>query len=501
MSTRYVSRASQMAVVFVGLVLVPGLGRAQESACPQVEPKRSAHSRQAEDYTKQGERQSDAQTKRGFQTAALNALREGMAAEPQNPLHFFMAGQLLLELEDYAGADSAWDRAACLWEPYAERIGVQRVIAWRALYTRAQELLASGDEPAAMQAYRNAYAIYDQEPYPVFQLAVHCVGQADVATSDSARQAHLDQAVWAFREAMLSSRRSGTLSDEDRTEFVRTAAANAAQILAVQQRYEEAADVYADLLAADPGDLQARSKYALFLTMQVHGLRESARLAEDSVQKAILAARGDSLAEVVRGHYRELVALEGTGLDAGSYHDIGLGLYELDSYPEAAAAFGRALALEPYRPQSLVFLAHSLYQGERYDTLSVVAQRLIEFYPCNGDNFALLAQSYRELEKPQQALEVLQRREALPIEFVDISLENGVAFGQLKSRKLEAGAPIEVEFTFYDAAGNAMGTGYLSIVAPAQGEQVPFRVAPEAQGAEASAVRPSGVTYRLVRPS
>ncbi len=90
----------------------------------------------------------------------------------------------------------------------------------------------------------------------------------------------------------------------------------------------------------------------------------------------------------------------------------------------------------------------------------------------------------------------MERREALPFQLSDIDLEGGAASGKLENFKLEPGTPIEIEFTFYDDAGNVVATGGRSLNAPAQGDRAPFRVSPEAPAAEAS-----GITYRVVRPT
>ncbi len=175
---------------------------------------------------------------------------------------------------------------------------------------------------------------------------------------------------------------------------------------------------------------------------------------------------------------------------------MGIGLYQLDRLVDAAIAFRKALELEPYRPQSLELLAHSLYAAERFDTLVTVAEQLVDRYPYNLDNLLLLAHACRETGAPERALEALQRREALPLQLAQLDTEGGAAFGQIQNLKLEPGTPIEIEFTFYDDDGNVVGSGHLSVSAPAQGEQAPFRVTPEE-----AVLGVSGVVYRVVEPS
>jgi len=496
MKTRFRLGRYPVFAALVGLVLLPGPAAAQEAACPQREPKEGSYSRSANDYMEQAREQDTPADRRGYFNFALGLLKQGIAEEPENPLYYLMAGQAYLEVDDYVGADSVWDRAECLWQPYAQRIEGLRLVAWSNAFTQAQELVSSGDSAAAMHAYRNAYAIYDEEPYPVFQVAVYNVGQAQVVEGDSLQRTYLEDAIWAFRESIAASRRSDTLSEEDREDFIWSATANLAQVLAFQGRLLDAAEVYEQFLEDHPGSAEARSSLATFLAMQFAQLQDSLQVVQDSAEQAALLAQIDSLGARVSSQYSELLGMEEAGLEADEYHQMGIGLYQLDRLAEAAIAFRKALELEPYRPESLELLAHGLYASERFDTLVAVAGQLVERYPYNLEDLLLLAHACRETDDRERALEVLQRREALPFQLVQLNLQGGAAFGQIENLKLEPGTLIEIEFGFYDDSGNVVGSGRLSMNAPAQGELAPFRVTPEEA---ASGV--SGVTYRVVAPS
>ncbi|MGD8699770.1 MAG: CDC27 family protein, partial [Gemmatimonadales bacterium] len=360
----------------------------------------------------------------------------------------------------------------------------------------AQELSSSGDTLGALQAYRNAYAIYDREPHPAFQFASHCVTQAQLVESDSLRQVYLEEAIWGFREAAAATRRSDTLTEEERRDFAGSATANVAQILAYQDRLLEAAEVYQRYLAEYPDDAQARSRLASFLAMRISEIQSSLEHTEDPAEQETLRARIDSLGRRASSQYSALLAMEGVDLEADEYHDMGIGLYQLEQWEDAALAFRKALEQQPYRPESLELLAHALYAAERYDTVVPVAELLVERYPHDIGSLALLANAYREMERTEKALVVFERREALPLGITELDLQGGAAIGWVENLKLEPGTPIEIEFTFYDDAGNIIGSGRLSIAAPAESDRTPFRVTPEAPAAEAS-----GITYRVVQPT
>jgi tetratricopeptide (TPR) repeat protein len=495
MRSGWPERLALIAALFIAF-LSPGLASAQEARCAQREPQEGVHSETAEEYIAQGRKQETPREARGYFDYALDLLKRGIAEEPDNPLHYYLAGQVSVELNDLIGADTLWDRAACLWTPYAEPIEGFRFIAWGNALRRAEELSSSGDTLGAMQAYRNAYAIFDREPHPIFQFAAHCVTQAQLVDSDSLQQAYLEEAIWGFREAAAATWRSNMVSEEERREFSGSATTNLAQILAYQDRLMEAAEVYEQYLTGYPDDAQARSSLASLLAMRISELQDSVQQAQDPADQEDLLARIDSLGERTLKQYTELLAMEGVDLEADEYHDMGIGLYQLEKWQDAALAFRKALEQQPYRPESLELLAHSLYAAERYDTLVTVAEQLADRYPHDIGSLALLANAYRETERPDEALEVFERREALPLGIAELDLQGGAAIGWVENLKLESGTPIEIEFTFYDDAGNVVGSGRLSIDAPAEGDRVPFRVLPEAPVAEAS-----GFTYRVVQPT
>jgi tetratricopeptide (TPR) repeat protein len=480
------------------LVLSPGPSRGQEQAtCEQHQPRDGTYSAKAREYIERAREEEDAQDKRGYYSFALRQVIEGIEAEPDNPTYYLMAGQLSIELGDYLAADTLWERCACLWEPYGMRLAGLRTVAWSDLIDRANEFLASGETEAAMDLYSKAYTINDREPHTVFQVASYHVQLAQEAESDSLRQAYMEKARWGFREALAATGRSESLAEEERGEFYWTASTNLAQILAFEGQLLGAAAVYEDFLDLYPDYPDGRSGLASYLAMHVVALRDSAELVQDEAQKESLLSEAEGIQARVLEQYRALLGMEGLELGANRYHDMGIGLYELGSYSEATIAFNRALELEPYRGQTLEFLGHSLYQAERYDTLLVVAQQLVERYPNNVDFLALLAQAWRGNDDPEKTLEVLQRREALPFQLSPVTLQGGAVFGQLENLGLEAGVSVVVEFDFYNSGGNVIGTGTLEVPAPQREEPVPFRVAPD--GGLIPGV--TGFAYRVIEPS
>ncbi|UCC84139.1 MAG: hypothetical protein JSW46_04190, partial [Gemmatimonadota bacterium] len=279
-------------------------------------------------------------------------------------------------------------------------------------------------------------------------------------------------------------------------EFIWTSVANLAQKQAYQGELVEAAELYRLFLEDFPGDSEARSRLASLLAARVSEIGELLQRSEDEAQRETLQAEADSLRRRAMSEYNALLSADDSDRSADQHHDVGIGLYRLDLYEDAARLFGKALELEPYRPQSLKLLGNCLFLAERYDTLVVVGEKLVERYGYNVDNLALLAHGYRGVGDSERALEVLERREALPFQLTELNLGGGVASGAVENNSLEPGTTIEVEFIFYDSAGNAVGTGQLSEAAPEQGGWMWFQVAPETPVAGVS-----GFTYRVVQPA
>jgi tetratricopeptide (TPR) repeat protein len=181
-------------------------------------------------------------------------------------------------------------------------------------------------------------------------------------------------------------------------------------------------------------------------------------------------------------------------LEANDYHNIGLGLVQVGLRDEGATAFRKALRLSPYRLNSLEQLARVHFFAEQYDTLAVVAETLVERYPLSMDNLALLANAYRELEQTDDALVILERREALPAEVRDLDVEwkegTYIVTGYLANLTMEPDTPVELQFDFYDAFGELVGSETITVTAPAQEDETEFSL-----GIESDALL-SGFTYK-----
>lgn len=458
----------------------PQLASAQE--CQGQRPGGGMWASSGELYIDRAQKNPNPQDKRDLYQQAVDVLTEGFSEQPGNPRNYLLAGEAYVGMDDYASADSVWTIAEEMWSCYSARLDTLRFNAWARAFNRGVQYSQSGDAEQAIEAYEKAYAIYKEQPQPLLQIGNYHAQQAQMAESDSARSAHQDRAIEAFQGALEAIGESERLSDENRTEYGRAATFNLAQLLALQDRHREAAQAYEDFLEDEPDNITAKSNLAVVLTLAADG-------AEDE-------SVADSLRGVAMDYYEELLAVE--DLTAEQYHNIGTGLQRLDATELAIQAFRQALDLEPYRANSQEQLAISLFSLERYDTLATMAETLVERYPANMNNLAMLANAYRELERREDALAILEQREALPFELLSLELiETDAAYsiaGHLNNRTLEPGTPIRVEFELRDETGEVAGTATLEMQAGEQDVPEPFNVEVLTEAVIA------GFTYRVVEP-
>lgn len=487
----------QLVCAAVALLTVswPSIASAQQ--CQGAEPRGGMWAASGELYIDRAQKNPNPQDKRGLYQQAIDILEEGFQEQPNNPRNFLLAGQAYVGKGEYQQADSVWTVAEDLWSCYEGKIDTLRFNAWARTFNRGVQYSQAGELERAAEEYRRAYTIYSVQPQAPLQLGTYYANRAQVA-GDPDEQAELqEQAVEYFREALDAIDRSHRLKQEDRREFSRAATFNLAQLLALQERYREAAQAYRDFLDSEPDNVTAKSNLAVVLTLAADVLDEEAEALEDTVQKGELLAEVEGLRAEAEQEYRDLLTRE--DLDADQYHNIGAGLSRAGDNEAAIAAFRKALDLEPYRASSLEQLAHALFSEARYDTLITVAQTLADRYPNNLNNLALLANAHRELDEREKALEVLELRESLQIELLNLSLEtvDGVSTisGHLQNKRLEPGTPVEVQFELYDNSGEVVASATLSMDAPEQDIPTPFNV-----GAETAAAI-SGFTYHVVQPA
>lgn len=432
-------------------------------------PSNSMHTRSIENYLREVRNTAHPEDRR---TAFQNALEvgvEGMERDASNPKLWFLLGQVHAEMGDLLKADSAFDRAESLYPEYAAEIAPMRESAWVQAYNTGVRNLQGGDEAAAMEAFQNAAMIFDGRPEALISLA---------ALRNNAGQ-HAE-AIAAYREALeiVHDPAVAEMSEEIRTQWAESeeiATFNLARLLANREEYLEAAELFEEFSARNPGNVQAQVNTALMYTQ---------------------AGRAEDATRI----YSALLGM--SGLDEIDFLNIGIGLYRADRHEQAAEAFAKSVAANPYSRDAVFNLgqAQFAYANELleagdtagaldvYTALGETAEQLLAIDPGTQPGYMMLAQSQRtradlgnEPSLRQAALATLQKANALPfrVESVRMELEDGTATltgSVINGETLEAGTEARLQVILVDRSGAELATKAVAVPLGAAGEAAAFDV-------------------------
>lgn len=452
---------NRMGLLMLGAALaVPAVAHAQSK------PSSSMHTRSAEVYLRDA-RASPADKEELLQKA-VEVLSEG---DKENPRVWLLLGQAYALQEDAVGADSAFDRAESLYPEYEAEIEPLRENLWASLYNAAVASLQANALDEALSRFEQADAIYRGRPEALMAMAPLYVRRNDYAKAEAAYRAVLEVVRAAPED----------LEPELRTEwesFEEVAIGEIGTLLGAQQKYDEAAAFYRELLAADPQNTAAKTELAVALSR---------------------AGQADEAATL----YAELLAEP--SLDEAALFNIGVGLYRAEQFESAAQAFRRALERNPHANETRYNLGQAVYasaaaaeQGAKdpavlrplYEELSEVAKALTAADPNNRNAWIMLAQAQRSLvdmtegptgqELRNDMVRALEAAEALTFEVTDVSMrptETGVQLtGGVVNLKLEPGTPVRLRFTLVDTSGASIASQEAQVTAPAVDEAVEFTI-------------------------
>lgn len=475
----------------LAILTLPEIGVAQD--CNGNKPRGGTWATSAELYLQKARENPRPDEKQRRYRQALDVLFEGFEKQSDNPRNYELAGLAYAGLGDYVGADSVWTKAESMWSCYSGTLDTLRYNAWVRAFNSGVQYSNAGDVEKAMASYEEAYQVYKRLPQPLLQMGALFANEAIAAADAEAQRAAQEKAIDAYRTALLIMENpSDRLRDAEKQEYGRAATFNLAQMLAFQDRFQEAAEAYEAFLRDDPENADALTNAAVVLTRAAQQVSSEAEALEEGAQKTALLEEAEAFRGKAKGYYARLIARD--DLSADEYHNVGLGLNTIGMSEEAASAFTKALDVQPYRPGSLGQLAFAMFSLQNYDSLLVVATKLVERYPLSKNNLALLANAYRELKQPQKALGVLEKHEVLPVEVEDLSLAAGegsyALTGYIHNISMEPGSQLEVQFDFYADDGEVVASETASITLPEKETEAQFTVTVESTAAI------SGVTYR-----
>jgi len=376
---------------------------------------------------------------------ALAQARLAVEADPANPKAHLLLGEAAVANEEWELAGDSYARALELRPAYVEDTRATREQTWVQLYNQGAPLINEGDYQGAIAIFGAADQIYGERP----EIKI-ILGQL------LAQEQEYDRAIEVLEEAQL-------VIESPRIEEVDSATAASwieqgqdieptiAQSLLMSDRYADAVPVLESLVAQYPEDLQ----YVFRLAGSFGELERT--------DEAIAL-------------YNEVA--ERPGLEASEYLELGIGLYQLGEYRDAAPAFMQAAEAAPYDRDALEFGVSSLQLTYvRNDSLQAspaeveawldMGERWIELDPNNPQAYIALAQGITRTDDQSRAPELLNTAEALPVVVRNLRLTRtrggASVVGAVSANGDDAPSEATLEFTFYDAAGNVLGTETTSV--------------------------------------
>lgn len=378
-------------------------------------------------------RPSDPKPKEDRYHKAIEILQEAFQKTPDAGKAYLDAGEAYLGLRQYAQADSMFDRLVkrnpeC--EDYTKDL---RYNAWVGLYNSAIQKYRAGDQSAALDYFMKANTIYD-----------------DVRSLNNA--ASLYQQMDSTSQAIELYRRAATVGGDP--DQVRAAMINRAELLKRSGKADSALAIYAEYTQKHPDDALGDLNYAIALAD---------------------AGKQDSAQAIFQG------LLSRTDLNFDQWDQVGIGLYKANAYDKAAEAFGKAHQLVPENKEVLQNLGNSLAQANDYDHLIPVADTLVEWFPYERSNYNVLANAYANRKENKKAMQLLQRRQDLPFEFLSVQMvpqsdSQYVVKGQAMGRAESSPGQVQIPFHFLGKDGSVVTTEPLALDVPAKGETANFEL-------------------------
>jgi tetratricopeptide (TPR) repeat protein len=224
------------------------------------------------------------------------------------------------------------------------------------------------------------------------------------------------------------------------------------QSLQLSEQYEEAADLYGQLLAERPDDPAIIGSLANVLSVL-------------------------EMPDSVDALYENL--LNRPGLTEFDYLNAGVGLYRIEEYERAAQAFRAAADLNPFNRDARLNLVQTYFSSENWEALIPAARELLEVDPLNGLVWIFLTRAYSELEQPEEANAVFAEYQGIGYEIENILLDGqptggAIVTGDFKNNTAEQGTTVTLRFYFGGQGGREIGDIDIRIQVPAAEESVQF---------------------------
>ncbi|MBA3318474.1 MAG: tetratricopeptide repeat protein [Gemmatimonadales bacterium] len=394
----------------------------------------------------------------------LEAMQQNKQGD--NPAAWYYLGRIYLQRGDIYGADSSLARAEKLAPACAKEIDGYRRNAWVALIKGGNGFEEQKNLDSALVLYRQAGVIFRKSPIPYYQAA--SVFNTKKST-DSA-------AVYYGRAVAAGANATDTTEQKIRNQ----SAFNHGALLLNTGKHAEAAAAFEQYLKWMPNDVEA--KRGLAGAYRGQGQVDKAQALEQQI-----VASGGSVAPG---------GASGAGAGTGDLMNIGVNLYNDKKYPEAAEAFAKAAAAEPYNRDALFNLANTYLALKDGPKLLAAAQRLSALEPMNENSLKMVGEGYKQSKQVDEAVKVAEKVLALPVDIqvTDFSPSGtgatltATATGreaQTPTGKAIAPKPVTLAVEFLDAKGTVVGSQDIPVPALAAGKSQDVKATVQGSGVAA----------------
>jgi tetratricopeptide (TPR) repeat protein len=378
----------------------------------------------------------------------LELALEGIDADPENPVHFFLAGTAYARLGGHEReAVEMFEEAQRIYPAYELDVQPEEERAWAEAFNEGITAFDLGDIEKAKEAWTRATLIYDLRPDAHRNLAVLLAGEGRYDEAVDLYHRALEgleeaPATHVLEERELGEREETRLSMEE----------NLAQLLLYTRRYAEAEPLLRAQLDRDPDNIDLQADLASALT----GLGR------------------DGEASVL---YREILSTD--ALESTQLFNIGVALFRAGSYVEAGDAFGRLTELQPSSRDAWFNYVNALFAAEAWDQIRDVGARLLALDPLSETAGLIVARAHLETGDEEGARDGLEDTEGAPVYVEQLQIRPAgletTVVGRLKGNQAEPGAPLRLRFSFYGDSG-LLGAETANLSAPAPSETSDFEV-------------------------
>jgi tetratricopeptide (TPR) repeat protein len=391
------------------------------------------------------------------QKVILEAMQQN--GQEKNPAAWYYLGRIYLQQGNLYAADSALTRAEQLAPDCAKDIAGYRRNAWVALVKAGSKFEEDQNTDSALALYRQGGAIYRASPITFYQMAsiMNEKGQAD-------------SAAYYFGQAAAVAANATDTAD---VKYRNRSAFNQGALLLNGKKYDQAAVVFEQYLKWVPNDVEAK-----------RGLAG--------------AYRGLGKVEQAQALEKELVAAGAPpgAAGAGASQDLmaaGVNAYNDKKYADAAAAFEKLVAAEPYNRDALFNLSNTYLAMKNGPKLAAVAAKLVAIEPLSENALKLQGEGYKQSAKVDAAVKTAEQVLALP---ADVKASDFAATGSGATLTLSAtgrapqtptgkplpAAPVPIVVEFLDSSGGVVTSQEAQIPQLAAGSSQDVKVAAQGGG-------------------